>query len=138
MRILVVDDVGAMRKIIRHALEKAGYTDIVEAANGTEAMTRLKAVNLILTDIYMPGMGGFSLVRGIRQISSMDKVPIIAVTAENRTALIQRLLRYGVNDYIVKPFINEALIEKVKAFEDEMDEEIREEQHVTLADQLDD
>ncbi len=138
MRILVVDDVGAMRKIVRHALENAGYTDIVEAANGTEAMTRLKAVDLILTDIYMPGMGGFSLVRGIRQIPSMDNVPIIAVTAENRTAVIQRLLRYGVNDYIVKPFINDALIEKVKAFEDKMDEKVREEKHVTLADQLED
>ena len=106
------------------------------ASNGTEAMTRLQGVDIVLTDIYMPGMGGFSLVKGIRQIPSMANVPIIAVTAENRTAIIQRLLRYGINDYIVKPFINQALVDKVKAFEDEMNEEVPEPSK--LADQLED
>lgn len=120
MRILVVDDVTAMRKIIRSALRAGGYTDIVEAVNGTEAMGKLEGVHLVLTDIYMPGMGGFSFVRALRANPEHRHLQIIAVTAENRIAMIERMLRTGVNDYIVKPFTAVNLLSKVNGVRDRL------------------
>ncbi len=66
MKILVVDDSATMRRIIVNHLNQAGYTDLDEASNGVEALSRLSGVDLILTDWNMPVMDGLTLVKEVR------------------------------------------------------------------------
>ncbi len=114
MRILVVDDSTTMRRIIINSLKAAGFTDLVEAGNGEEALKTLDGVNLILTDWNMPVMDGLSLVKEVRSDAAMNSIPIIMVTSEGARDEVMEALAAGVNDYIVKPFTKDTLAEKVK------------------------
>lgn len=115
MKILIVDDSSIMRRIINTNLKSAGFNDIIEAANGAEAVGKLPGVNLVLTDWNMPIMNGLSLVKEIRKQPEFASLPIIMVTTEGAKAEVMEALRQGVNNYIVKPFTPETLVEKVKA-----------------------
>lgn len=116
-RILVVDDDAAFRAMVCKMLETAGYLECVEAANGVEAMSRLEDVKLILTDLHMPGMSGVSLVKELREKRGTSLLPIIILTSECKVDTVNRIVRLGINDYIVKPFDQQTLIERVKAQE---------------------
>jgi two-component system, chemotaxis family, chemotaxis protein CheY len=115
MKIMVVDDSSIMRRIINTNLRAAGFTDIIEATNGAEAIQSLAGVNLVLTDWNMPVMNGLSLVKEIRKQPEHSGLPIIMVTTEGAKTEVMEALRQGVNNYIVKPFTPETLIEKVNA-----------------------
>ena len=104
MKVLVADDSCIMRKIIIRSLNSVGVTDIVEAANGQEAIDKYKAtpVDLILTDWHMPEKGGLEVVVEIRATGS--KVPIIMVTTESQKGQVMAAIQAGANDYLTKPF----------------------------------
>lgn len=115
MTILVVDDSAIMRRIISSNLKTAGFSDIREAGNGAEAIENMAGVNLVLTDWNMPVMDGLTLVKEIRKRNDLTNVPIIMITTEGAKTEVVEALRNGVNNYIVKPFTPETLVEKVKA-----------------------
>ena len=104
MKVLVADDSGIMRKIIIRSLKAIGVNDIVEAANGQEAIDAYKAtpVDLILTDWNMPEKSGLDVVTEIRALDSL--VPIIMVTTEAQKGQVIAAIQAGVNDYLTKPF----------------------------------
>ncbi|UCC79232.1 MAG: response regulator [Candidatus Zixiibacteriota bacterium] len=115
MRVLVVDDSVIMRRIISNNLKTAGFTDIVEANNGAEAMENLSGVELILTDWNMPVMDGLSFVKEVRKNGEYSKIPIVMITTEGAKTEVMEALKSGVNNYIVKPFTPETLVEKINS-----------------------
>lgn len=115
MKVLVVDDSAIMRRIISNNLKTAGYIDIVEANNGAEAMENLSGVELILTDWNMPVMDGLSFVKEVRKNSDYGKIPILMITTEGAKTEVMEALKSGVNNYIVKPFTPETLVEKINS-----------------------
>lgn len=116
MKVLVADDSGIMRKIIIRSLKAVGVSDIVEAANGQEAIDAYKAgpVDLILTDWNMPEKSGLDVVVEIRALGS--QVPIIMVTTEAQKGQVIAAIRAGVNDYLTKPFEADDLRAKLNKF----------------------
>ena len=113
MRVLLVDDSRTIRNIQKNVLAEIGYTDVVEAADGLEALSRMAAekADLILVDWNMPVMDGITFVRKVRET---DKVtPMIMVTTEAEKSRVVEAVRAGVNNYVVKPFTGETLLEKI-------------------------
>jgi two-component system chemotaxis response regulator CheY len=114
MKILVVDDSATMRRIIINNLKAAGYEDLVEASNGVEGLSNMAGVELVLTDWNMPVMDGLSFVKEIRKNPAFGNVPIIMVTTEGAKEEVVEALKQGVNDYVVKPFTKQVILEKIE------------------------
>jgi len=114
--VLVADDSGIMRKIIIRSLNAVGVSDIVEAADGQEAIDAYKAepVDLILTDWNMPNKSGLDVVTEIRALGST--VPIIMVTTEAQKSQVIAAIQAGVSDYLTKPFEADDLRAKLDKF----------------------
>ena len=113
MKIMLVDDSRTIRNIQKKVLAKLGFDDIVEAADGVEALAAYKESppDLMLVDWNMPNMDGITLVKTIRE---MDKsIPLIMCTTEAEKARVVEALQAGVNNYVVKPFTAETLSEKI-------------------------
>jgi two-component system chemotaxis response regulator CheY len=108
--ILIVDDSPTMRGMIRMALAEGGYR-VVEAANGHEGLARLKEVEvqLILTDVNMPGMDGVTFIRTLRQNPQFARIPILVLTTESAGEMKQSGKEAGAIGWIVKPFRPEDL-----------------------------
>lgn len=104
VRALVVDDSGPMRAIVIRALNSVGVTEIVEAADGEEALKlfRCSSFSLVLTDLNMPNKNGIELVRELR--SDGSEVPIIMLTTEAERSSVITAIQAGVSDYLIKPF----------------------------------
>jgi two-component system chemotaxis response regulator CheY len=105
-----------MRKIIIRSLNAVGVSDIVEAADGQEAIDAYKAepVDLILTDWNMPNKSGLDVVTEIRALGST--VPIIMVTTEAQKSQVIAAIQAGVSDYLTKPFEADDLRAKLDKF----------------------
>ncbi len=115
MKILLVDDSRTIRNIQKSTLATMGHTDILEAADGVEALAVLADVrpDLVLVDWNMPNMDGITLIRKVRETD--QKLPMIMVTTEAEKTRVMEALRAGVNNYVVKPFTAETLAEKINA-----------------------
>jgi two-component system, chemotaxis family, chemotaxis protein CheY len=114
-RAIVVDDSRAMRTILRRALEERGFS-VTEAVHGKEALDKLgqmRIPHLALVDWNMPEMNGIDLVAALRSDPNYDKLAIVMVTSESEPAQVERALTMGANEYIMKPFSNDALEEKL-------------------------
>ena len=116
MKFLVVDDFSTMRRIVRGLLKEIGYTNAEEADDGVAALAQLRAANFdfVVTDINMPNMDGFGLLRAIKGDDSLRHLPVLMVTAEARKEDIVRAAKEGAAGYIVKPFTKATLEEKVQ------------------------
>jgi len=103
-RILVVDDSSTMRQLLKMILAKHVACEIVEAADGQEALERLRAggVDLVLSDVNMPRLDGLGFVRAVRQELGSD-VPIIMVTTKGGEEDRDKALALGANTYLTKP-----------------------------------
>ncbi|MDD3125558.1 MAG: response regulator, partial [Candidatus Kapabacteria bacterium] len=114
MRILVVDDSPTMRRIVINALKSFGYTDIVEAEDGQDALEKmnLNAVDFVVTDWNMPNMSGVELTKAIRATEQWKSLPILMVTTRGLKQDIIEALKARVNNYVVKPFTPQVLSEK--------------------------
>lgn len=120
MKILVVDDFSTMRRIIKNLLRDLGFTNIVEADDGSTALPVLKAggIDFLVTDWNMPKMSGIDLLKEVRADPSLSHIPILMVTAEAKREQIIMAAQAGVNGYIIKPFTAAVLKEKIdKIFE---------------------
>jgi len=98
-----------MRRVIKSILNQLGYSNIEEAENGKDALSKLTSshYDFVLTDWNMPEMDGLELVKAIRQDTNLKDLPILMVTAEAKKENVLEALKAGVNNYIVKPFTAE-------------------------------
>jgi two-component system chemotaxis response regulator CheY len=110
-RILAVDDSASMRQMVRYTLEGAGF-EVVQAADGAEALeyARAHGVDLVLTDVNMPGMDGIALVRELRALETYKYTPMLVLTTESGQDTKQRGREAGATGWIVKPFNPEQLL----------------------------
>lgn len=115
MKIMVVDDMSTMRRIVRNVLKQIGFTNVEEAENGKEALDKLKAepYGFVVSDWNMPVMTGIDMLRAIRADGSLKDIPVLMVTAEAQKENIVEAVQAGVSNYIVKPFTAEALQDKM-------------------------
>ena len=113
MRLLIVDDEEAIRKLVRKYAEFAGY-EVAEAADGMEAvlLCRKEEFDCIIMDIMMPELDGFSACREIRKTSD---VPILLLSARGEEYDKINGFEFGADDYIVKPFSPRELMLRVEA-----------------------
>jgi two-component system, chemotaxis family, chemotaxis protein CheY len=116
IKVLVVDDMSTMRRIVKNVLRQIGFSDIVEAENGQDALTKLKAggYGLVVSDWNMPVMQGIELLRAIRADADLKTLPFLMVTAEAQKENLIEAVQAGVSNYVVKPFTAEVLQGKLE------------------------
>lgn len=112
-KILVVDDEKRIVSIIRRNLEVDGF-DVVEAYNGAQAIDKFRTTlpDLVVLDVMMPDMDGFTVLETIREISS---TPVIMLTAKGEEEDRVRGLELGADDYVPKPWSSRELTSRIKA-----------------------
>jgi class 3 adenylate cyclase len=105
-RILVVDDNDDNRYTLTRRLRREGYTDVVTATNGREALQRLaeSEFDLILLDIMMPEMDGHSVLEELRATGRLANLPVIVISALDDFESVVRCIEMGAEDYLQKPF----------------------------------
>jgi two-component system chemotaxis response regulator CheY len=115
MKILVVDDMSTMRRIVKNIMKQLGFTNVEEAENGQDALDKLKAdtFGFVISDWNMPVMTGIQLLRAIRADEKLKAIPVLMVTAEAQKENLIEAIQAGVSNYIVKPFTAEVLQEKM-------------------------
>lgn len=113
-KILIVDDAAFMRMMIKDILTKNGYEVVAEAANGVEAVELYKShkPDLVTMDITMPEMDGIEAVKQIKAVNPAAKV--IMCSAMGQQSMVMDAIKAGANDFIVKPFQADRVLEAVK------------------------
>ena len=116
LKFLIVDDFSTMRRIVRGLLKEIGSTNAEEAEDGAAALQLLKNIkfDFVVSDINMPNMNGFDLLKAIKSDDSLKHIPVLMVTAEARKEDIVLAAQTGAAGYIVKPFTKATLEEKVQ------------------------
>jgi two-component system chemotaxis response regulator CheY len=117
-KVLVADDSGVMRKIIIRSLNACGVTDVVEAGDGVEAFAKFneQPIDLVLSDWNMPGKSGLEFLKCVRAVNAT--MPFLLITTEAEKTRVMEAIQAGVSDYVVKPFENDVLKEKLGKFVD--------------------
>lgn len=115
-KVLVVDDMLTMRKIVTKILRELGFTDIVEAADGLEAWEKTKdgTIGLVISDWNMPNCTGLDFLKRVRADGKLGKTPFILVTAEAEGHQVAEAIKSGVDQYVVKPFSKDGLKAKLE------------------------
>ena len=116
MKILLVDDSSTMRRIQKNTLAALGYTDVIEAEDGADALEKLRQnpdVQLTLMDWNMPNMTGIESLKAIKSNPATKAIPVMMVTSEAEKAKIVEAIQNGASNYLVKPFEAAALQEKI-------------------------
>jgi two-component system, chemotaxis family, chemotaxis protein CheY len=117
VRALVVEDSKTIRMILCEYLLKM-HIEVVEAANGLEALERLKEMappDLVLVDWNMPVMSGIDFIRAVRELHIYDPLPLIMVTTNSESEHLGTAMEAGANEYIQKPCTLDALREKIES-----------------------
>ena len=118
MRALIIDDSKAMRSILSRMLRGLGF-EVLEAGNGREGLQRLQEsgkIDLALVDWNMPEMNGLEFIRTVRAEQSYNGVLLMMVTTETEMENVVRALAAGANEYVMKPFTQEVIMEKLQIF----------------------
>jgi two-component system cell cycle response regulator len=115
MKILSVDDSKTIRMIVKRAFAPYDAT-VLEAANGEEGLSLAKSEkpDLIILDITMPVMDGVTMLTRLKENADLKGIPVIMLTAESGRENVTYIAKLGVRDYLVKPFQDAQLIEKVQ------------------------
>ncbi|HVW36287.1 MAG TPA: response regulator [Pirellulales bacterium] len=116
MRALVIDDSKPIRSILGKFLRELGF-DITEAANGKLALdelSRLGPPDLALVDWNMPEMNGLEFVQSVRANHRYDQMPMMMVTTETDMERVAAALDAGANEYVMKPFTKDVILEKLQ------------------------
>lgn len=115
MKILIVDDMATMRRIVKNILKQLGFANTEEAENGQEGLQKLRAdtYGFVVSDWNMPVMTGIDMLKAIRADDKLKSIPVLMVTAEAQQANLVEAIQAGVSNYIVKPFTAETMQEKI-------------------------
>ena len=113
-KVMIVDDSGSFRTVVKLALQKAGY-GVVEATDGRDAVGKLGAqkVNLIVCDVNMPNMDGLSFLRHLKTTTNYRFTPVIMLTTESQEAKKAEGRAAGAKAWITKPFQPSQLVDAV-------------------------
>ncbi|MDQ3393438.1 MAG: response regulator [Bacteroidota bacterium] len=113
--ILIVDDFESSRNILGRTLEYAGYT-VLHGSDGENAMVQLNGtrIDLIITDLNMPGMDGISLIKSLRKTINYKFTPVILLSTNAKSDKQEQAKQAGATAFVEKPFQVEALLESVK------------------------
>ena len=120
-KILVVDDMNTMRKLVKNMLMKMGCKNIQQANDGIPAWKMLEEAHetkdpfqFIVSDWNMPGMTGLDLLKKVRADDRFKKLPFLMVTAEGEQSSVITAVKAGVSNFVVKPFNAATLQQKIK------------------------
>jgi two-component system chemotaxis response regulator CheY len=120
-KILVVDDLGTIRSLLKDSLKKLGFKSLKEAENGKEALRMLKEAadanegfELVISDWNMPVMTGLELLEARNADDRLKPIPFLMVTIESEAQYVLKAASKGVSDFIVKPFTPQTLEQKIK------------------------
>lgn len=113
--ILVVEDDLPTRRLEAMILEKAGYI-VIESDDAKTALDRLETdqVDIIISDIMMPGMDGIELLSILKTDPTTDKLPVILVSSVSEQDKVKQALRFGIAGYVLKPIVGPALLQRVQ------------------------
>lgn len=117
MKALVVDDSRAMRTILTKMLKEAGFSDVAEAPHGRAGLEHLVGhpeTQLALVDWNMPEMTGLEMIAAVRKEPSLASVRLMMVTTETEMAHVQQAIDAGANEYVMKPFTKDVIVDKLK------------------------
>ncbi|GLQ76209.1 response regulator [Vibrio sp. vnigr-6D03] len=114
-KILAVDDSVSIRQMVSHTLKDAGY-DVETANDGSDALKKAKMTkfDVVISDVNMPVMGGFELVKAIRGNPQYKFIPILMLTTETSMEKKQQGKSAGATGWLVKPFNPETLLKTLK------------------------
>lgn len=113
--ILIVDDFESSRNILGRTLEHAGY-NVLHGSDGDKAMQQLNGarIDLIITDLNMPGMDGISLIKNVRNTSTYKFTPVILLSTNGKSEKQEQAKQAGATAFVEKPFQVESFLENVK------------------------
>ncbi len=116
LKFLVVDDSATMRRIVINALRGIGYSEVVEAGDGKDALAKLMTdkIDFVITDWNMPNMSGLEFTKAVRAEADFQNIPILMVTTRGIKQDIVEALQARVNNYVIKPFTPAVLKEKIE------------------------
>lgn len=116
LKVLMVDDLANMRRLLKNILRGIGFKTIYEACDGKEALDLLEThdVGLIVSDWNMPNMSGIEFLKHVRALEQHKTTPFLMVTAEATKDNIMEAIRCGVSNYVVKPFQADIVEAKLK------------------------
>jgi two-component system chemotaxis response regulator CheY len=117
MPVLVVDDFQTMVRIVRNQLTSFGFTNVLHAPDGAEALKTMREhqVGLVISDWNMEPMSGYDLLCQVRADDQLTATPFLLITGESKTEKVVAAQRAGVNGYIVKPFNAATLKAKIES-----------------------
>jgi two-component system chemotaxis response regulator CheY len=116
-RILIVDDMMTMRKLVKKSLTALGFSNFEEAADGQQAWVKLNQeprFDLVISDWNMPNCTGIELLKKVRSDTQLRSTTFVLLTAEAETHQVKEALQLGVDNYVIKPFTTESLKEKLE------------------------
>ncbi len=120
MKVLVIDDMATMRKIIKNMLGQIGFKNLQEADDGATAWPMIQEAHangepfeFIVSDWNMPQMTGLDLLKNIRASDNFKHLPFLMITAEAEQGNVVIAVKAGVSNFIVKPFSAQVLKEKI-------------------------
>jgi len=116
LKVLIVDDQVSVRQMTRLTLEQIGIRNVYESDNGKDALSKasVQPLDLIISDYNMPEMDGLALLRAVRGHPAVRKLPFILLTGRGDRELVVKAAQAGVNNYLVKPFTQVTLREKIE------------------------
>ncbi len=120
-KILIVDDFALIRTMMKQSLMELGFSNLEEASDGVEAMTKIEAAtsagqaySCVFLDWNMPRMTGLEVIQKCKSTPEYEAIPFVMISAERETESVVRALEAGALDFISKPFTPEALHSKLQ------------------------
>jgi len=115
-RVLIVEDDRMIRTLVKLLLEREGYA-VIQAANGREGidMARLERPDLVITDLMMPEADGYQVLKALRADAALSMLPVMVLTAETDATVERTVIDLGADDYLIKPFDEEVLLQRVRS-----------------------
>jgi two-component system chemotaxis response regulator CheY len=106
LNVLIVDDLGSVRKVLRKILAELGAKQVIEAVDGEEALQKITSggYDLVISDWEMPKINGVDLIKKLRAEEKTSKLPFIMITAHGTKESVIAAVQAGVSNFIVKPF----------------------------------